>query len=511
MSDPEAAPHASSRLTRGTLLGRNVILNLAGSVVPGVAFLIAVPLLVRALGDERFGVLTLAWTALGYFSVFDLGVGHALTQAVADRLGAGKDDEVGSVVWTSLWTVVPIGAAAGAIVFLLAPWLGGVLKLSPELRAEATTTFRVLALAVPFAAASGALRGALQAHQYFGLVNAFRIPLALITFLGPLVTLPFTRSLVPAVLVLSIGRALLTLANYVAVVRVLPSVRDSRRTLDRGLARELLRVGGWMQVSHVVSPLMVTLDRFVIGAILGVGMVSYYAAPQELATKLWLFNVAAVPVFFSAVSATSTRDANRTVLMFDKLLRIIIAVLFLPTLVLVALAPEILRVWLGAPFEAASTLVMQLFAVAVFVNCLAQAAMGVIWGLGRPDLTAKVHLLELPLFGALLIILLDRFGLAGAAIAWSVRHIVDAGVLLVVTGRLLPPSRAPIGRAVAWTFATCAVFAVATVVSSPAARVTLLALTVPVWIVACWRLLITAEERTLPLRSLIAVLRPERA
>src|SRR6185295_477413 len=79
-------------LTSGTLLARNVLLNLVGWVLPALVALVAVPILVRGLGDARFGVLALAWTAIGYFSLFDLGIGRALTHAVADRIGGGEAD-----------------------------------------------------------------------------------------------------------------------------------------------------------------------------------------------------------------------------------------------------------------------------------------------------------------------------------------------------------------------------------------------------------------------------------
>ena len=73
---------------------------------------------------------------------------------------------------------------------------------------------------------------------------------------------------------------------------------------------------------------------------------AYYFAPQELVTKLWAFNIAVLPVFFSAVSTTRTRDAERTARLFDKLMRVTLALLFLPAMLLVCLAPDILRLWL---------------------------------------------------------------------------------------------------------------------------------------------------------------------
>ncbi|HEX7938739.1 MAG TPA: oligosaccharide flippase family protein, partial [Gemmatimonadaceae bacterium] len=366
----EASAPRARALTKGSLLGRNAVLNIVGGVIPAIAAVIAVPILVRYQGDARFGVMALAWTSLGYFSLFDLGLGRAVTHAVADRLGAGAEHEIGSVTWTSLAVILPISLVAAAALAFASPLIVRLLSMPPELREEGVTAFRVLAVAVPFASLTGAFRGALEGSQNFGVVNALRIPLGVLTFLGPLATLPFSRSLVPAMAVLTAGRGALLVAHYIAVARVIPGFRGGARGVNRTMARSLMHVGGWMQVTHMISPLMATLDRFVVGAVLGAGVVTYYVVPQELVTKLWMFNIAVLPVFFSAVSTTALRDAERTVALFDKLQRATLSLLFLPSLVLVALAPDILNIWLGGDFAAQSGLTMQLFAVAVFINCL---------------------------------------------------------------------------------------------------------------------------------------------
>ena len=53
-----------------------------------VVAIFSIPILIRDLGTDRFGVLALAWAIVGYASLFDLGLGRALTQLVAQKLGA---------------------------------------------------------------------------------------------------------------------------------------------------------------------------------------------------------------------------------------------------------------------------------------------------------------------------------------------------------------------------------------------------------------------------------------
>ena len=89
-------------MTGSKLLIRNTAFNLAGQGVPLIAALVAIPWLIHGLGADRFGVLTLAWAAIGYFSLVDLGLGRALTHAVATRLGSDREDELVSIGWTAL-------------------------------------------------------------------------------------------------------------------------------------------------------------------------------------------------------------------------------------------------------------------------------------------------------------------------------------------------------------------------------------------------------------------------
>jgi O-antigen/teichoic acid export membrane protein len=48
---------------------------------------------------------------------------------------------------------------------------------------------------------------------------------------------------------------------------------------------------------------------------------------------------------------------------------------------------------------------------------------------GRADLTAKLHIIELPLFVTALVFLLHQYGLPGAAWAWVGRMVLDAAAL----------------------------------------------------------------------------------
>jgi O-antigen/teichoic acid export membrane protein len=258
----------------------------------------------------------------------------------------------------------------------------------------------------------------------------------------------------------------------------------------------ILRLGGWMSVSNIMSPLMVSLDRFLIGSLLSMAAVTYYATPYEMVTKLSFIPGAVAAVFFPAFAGTYTLDRPRTALLMDRAGRLLVAMIFPAILVLSTFARETLSLWIGGDFAQQSSLVLQILAIGVFVNSFAQVPFAIVQATGRPDLTAKLHLLELPLYASLIYVLSKRLGIAGVALAWSLRMVIDTSLLCWLAQRLIPESAASVWRSVRWLLALSAITATLAVLDSLTVRALLAALILLGFAFAAWTRLLTAPERT---------------
>jgi O-antigen/teichoic acid export membrane protein len=487
----------NGHLTSGRLLARNTIWNLLGSGAPMVVAVFCIPILIRGLGTDRFGVLTLAWALIGYASLFDLGLGRALTQLVAKKLGAGEEREIPSLAWTSLLLMMLLGFAGTAFILLISPWLAGRgLNIPAALQGETLQSFRLLGLSLPFVITTAGLRGLLEAHQRFGLINALRIPLGVVTFAGPLLVLPFSKNLVAVVATLVAGRVVSWAAHLLLCLRFLPE-------LGRAIAWEpsavgpLLHFGGWMTVTGVVSPLMVTLDRFLIGALVSVTAIAYYATPFEVVTKFLLLPGALMGVMFPAFSTGFAQDREQTARLFGRSVKSLLVVAFPIMLCTIALAQDGLRLWLGAQFAQQSFRVLQFLAVGVFTNSLAQVPFALLQGVGRPDLTATLHLIELPLYLGLLWWLISTHRIEGAAIAWSARVTVDALLLFVLAKRFLPGGGPIRLRTVLLPAMALLMLALAALLRGPIVKSFFLIGTILCFALVTWFRILTPEERTL--------------
>lgn len=409
------------------------MLNLVGHALPLVAALFAIPVLVETMGTERFGVLTLAWLVIGYFGLFDLGLGRALTQGVAERISETGDMRAPPVAWAALGLMFALGLVGSALLGATSPWLvRSVLTVPRDLQTETVTAFYVLAAALPAVVTTSGLVGILSAFQRFGTINAIRAPTVLLTYLAPLAIVPFSPSLVPVTWVLVLGRLAAFAANFIACRSILPPLRTARNAGSD--ISSLLRFGAWMTVSNLLSPLLVYVDRLVIGATLSMAAVAYYATPYEVVTRLLVIPGALIAVLFPAFAATHKHDRERLGRLFTQGTKAVGLILFPMVLVVIAFASDGLRLWLGEEFEVASTPVLQILAIGVFVNGLAQVFFALVQGVGRADLTAKLHAIELVIYLPSLWWAIQAFGIVGAAVASTARVTLDAVLLLCVLG-----------------------------------------------------------------------------
>jgi O-antigen/teichoic acid export membrane protein len=428
-------------------VGRNVVLNLAGYVLPMLCAIYAIPRVIDGIGTDRYGILTLVWMLVGYFGLFDFGLGRAVTRSVAEALGKGEDQKVPTIVWTGLSMMLALGLTGAAVLGLLGPWLvTRVLNVPPAIEAETIAALRVVTFLIPIVTTQTALQGLLEAKQLFKWTNAVRVPLFMLMYLGPLFVVPFSSSLVPIVGVLAASRLVAWIALALLGLKAHPSLAR-QRTFQRSALVPLLRFGGWMTVTNLVSPIMVYMDRFFIAAMASVEVVAYYTTPYEVISKFTTIPNAVVTVMFPLFAATYAVDRLRTAALIGRGLRYVGLLIFPVTFLTLTFAQEGLSLWLGPVFAEQSTTIAKLLTFGIFVNSMTFVPYSALQGLGRADLTARTHAVELPLYLATLVVLVRAYGAEGAAIAWVGRVTFDALVLSLLTAKVLPEGTGVLRRA----------------------------------------------------------------
>lgn len=412
---------------------RHTLYNAAGLVTPILAALVAIPILIQTLGAERFGILTLVWAVVNYFGIFDLGLGRALTLQLAVLLSNGRDGEANEVIRTTLGALLILGVLAGGVLILSTPFFLARITVSTG-QAEMIGTIIAMAFALPFVVVTSGVRGALEARSAFGWLNAIRIPMSIVNFALPVVIAVSGGGLNDISLGLAFARIIGLAMHTYPMTRMFPST-FSKWGISRQWLTTLLTNGGWMTVSNVVGPLMGYLDRFIVGFVMSAAFVAYYATPQELILKVFVIPGALTAVLFPAFARSPSGSRQ----LYQRSLLAMTVIILPACAVGIVTAHFALSLWVGEPFADQSYRAMQLLLLGVACGAISTIPYTYLQALGWSKLTALSHVIQLPTFLLASYVLTSRWGIEGAAVAWSVRAAVDA-IILFVSVEVLPTS-----------------------------------------------------------------------
>lgn len=413
---------------------RNTVWNLVGTGFPILVAIVAIPPLINQLGGDRFGVLAIGWVITAYFVLSDFGVGIATKRHLSNvdkHMEAGLS---GSLIWTSLLAHAVLGLLSGAIFALLIPLLiNNVFTVPPSLQTEAAAAFHWLAASIPVLLITSCLRNIFEARHRFDITNILRVPAGAINYLVPLLSLHFSRDISQMLAAIFIGRVVVLIAHMLYAHRAVPELSQSFAFSMSDL-RKLIGFGLWATLSSLINPVAMIADRFFVASIFSLAAVTYYITPYEMVTKLWILSASLLGALFPVLSATEPRSAEMARIVRSAFV-VLIAMSVPAVAFILVFSRDILGVWISADVALQSGSVAKWIAVGVFFNIMAQIPFTVLQATGRPEIVAKVQLVQLPFF-LLLAWGLSRWqGTVGVAMAWALRTLVEGLILQFVTAR----------------------------------------------------------------------------
>lgn len=480
----------------GKSIAKNTIYNLAGYGIPLVFAVVIIPFLIKGMGTEKFGLLNLAYVIIGYFSFFDFGIGKALTKIIAEKVGINQTDEIPSIFWTSFVMMLVISLVGTIILLIFAPVLvHSLIKISKPLQPQTLSTFYLLAFAIPIVTTTAGIRGVLEAYQRFGTINVIRTFLGVSMFLGPLLCLIFTNSLFWIVALLIAVRCIVWILYLLQCFNVNSGIKR-KLSFELKLVKPILKLSGWMTVSNIIVPLMVYSDRFLIGALVSATAIAYYATPYEAVTKLLLVPGALIGVLFPAFSASYLSKPEFAKKLSMKAVKYIFIFLFPLVILIVTFAHEGMGLWLGEKFAANSTLILQLLAVGVLFNGIAYIPFTFLQGIGRPDITAKVNLAELPFYFLGMWFAIKYAGIDGAALVWLLRMGIDALVLFIFSNKIMAShEKFSFKASYLYISILIAVSVIPIIISDIYIKILIVVAVISVFLYISWKFLLLEEEK----------------
>lgn len=462
----------------------NVTVTFLANALPAIAGLICVRPLYKGLGAESFGLLSIALVVVGYAGLLDLGLGRAIAREIART----KEDDYAErrALWAAASVIAcAIGLIAAIVLLAVAMPLVAAFDVAPHGVREAVLAVRLLALAVPATLLSSAARGFLEGAGQFSRSAVIRALSGTVLYVAPALAAISGLGIIGAIAMVVLARW----SGFVALAIGLPVPLLSDRTRVAASAKRLLRFGSAVSLSGVASPFLAYLDRLVVGGGAGASAVAMYSIPYDAVTRLWMVSSSYCSVIFPSLSAREPKSESVDAYL-AKSVSDLGALLCLPTVIVLLVGEDLLRVWVGPDVASSGGLIARIIAIGVLANSFEYVFSTALVALGRPGLLSTIKVSQAVLYVPTLWFAVRVYGVVGVAVTWLARILLEL-VLVAVVARITVLSSA---RAIILGFAATAGYCAAALIAYAAADVVGIPLAFTLAAVLCGGLVLGTHE-----------------
>jgi O-antigen/teichoic acid export membrane protein len=403
-------------------VGRDTGYNLAAALAPVVLALVVTPFYLHLIGPDRFGILAICWTIVGALSFASLGMGPALGYRLA-LMDSAPVAARSNLFWAAVFTSLSASLAGALMVLAVARlYFQELAFVPPGLRNEIGAASIYLALLLPLGTLIGVLAGAFQGRKRFGLLSFVSIVNVSLGAILPLAVANLGNvNLAALIKATVVAYAIVVVVELAICSRIVPLRLPGR--IRFGEVKSLLNFGAWMSVTAFIAPLLLVVDRLVLGVLRGPTAAAIYVLAYNM-----LLGVLYIPSSLSSAMlprlAPLKLEADVDDLQSEWLLWLN-GVLTPLVLVGIALSPPFFRLWIGPTLGGQAAPVATVLLLGCWFHGISQIASAVVIGRSRPDIQTKLLLVLLAPYLALLYFATERFGVMGAAAAWTIRAAFD--------------------------------------------------------------------------------------
>lgn len=418
---------------------RNGLANMLAGALPIVIVIFTTPYVVNTLGTEHYGLLTLITAIIGYFAIIDINFTAGSLKYVSEFHASGETSKRDQTLTAGFLLYVLIGLAGGGLIYGLADWLVRHVFAVPEnAHALAASTLRLASLGFLLGQVQMYLNTVPQALRRYDQSALLESIFGMLAPLANVLVLWLGGGLYEIVLVRIVVSVVNLLALGGLIRRLLPDSRFIKPT--RAVLAPLASFSGFAYLNRLATLAYAQGDKLIIGALVGMSALTYYAVPFMLANRVYGLSYRLSSVMLPAASslaAINQHDRMQDLYLYSA--RYVFFVNCVLTLLLVSAAHEILLYWISPEMAAAGSLILVLIALGNLLDSLTNAPSLVNDGLGKPKITGLFAISRAVLGLSAVFVLVQWLGVVGAAIGQlTVSSIMPTVFLIFVHGRTVP-------------------------------------------------------------------------
>lgn len=413
---------------------KNIAANFAGKAWTSIMGLVFIPVYIKLLGIEAYGLIGLFASLLALLSILDMGLGSTLSRELAWLSAFGENNrESRNLIRTFEYVYWGVGIIIGLGLTSLAPIVAQQ-WLDPQGMSSETVehSLRIMGIVIAIQWPASLYAGGLTGLQKQVILNGIRGTMATIQHAGAVLVLMFISPTIVAYFLWQIAvNFLQTLILVFFVWRALPATGQSGMFQKELLRKNSSFAVGMMSIS-IVTTILTQADKIILSKLLPLALFGYYTLASNIANNVVQL---ASPVFnalFPRFSQLVSKQTDLTAIakLYHKGAQLVSLVVLPVAMTVAFFAEEILALWLRDPEVTQHTyILLRLLLIGSSLNALLIIPYTLQIAYGWTKLVLYQNLISVLLLIPLMIFMTTQFGAEGAAIVWI---ILNAGYVFIL-------------------------------------------------------------------------------
>lgn len=412
---------------------REAVVSYVGQLYTVAIGFLAVPVYLRFLGTEAYGLVGLYATLQAWFLLLDLGMSQTLSREVARcRGGATSPAEFHGALRVVEYVVFGLAFAGSLALILLAPGIAtGWLKLGSLSAANVVLAVRMMAAMMALRWISTLYRSLIIGCEnqswlgYFNIASStlrFGLVLAGFVLLGGTIVNYFALQLAVSVFE--------TAVLFSRAYALIPARGSGVHAATLARTVSLVKFSGTVVAASVVWTLVSQLDKLWLSRVLPLREYGSFSVAMLLASSLFVVSAPIGTIVLPRLTRLYAEKATGAALSLYSQATQWSTVIVAPIGVTLALYPqEILLVWSGSTETAMEAgMALRLYAVGNALVAIFSFPYYMQYAIGSLKWHIIGNLLIVPIFTPLLVLLASHYGAVGAGTAWLVTNSLYIGL-----------------------------------------------------------------------------------
>lgn len=397
---------------------RNILSNIAGSLWIISLTAIIVPIQIKYLGVEAYGLVGLLATLQMIFSVFDLGLSLTITRSIASDHSDNKSKST-SIVRTATSFYWAMGIVIGILVLSFSNEIAFKWFNESELNKNVLLkSIYIIGICVAFRWPVALYTGILSGLQRQDILNIIKSVSVSIRLVGGIIIIIAFKELVIFLYWIAFS-ALLEVSLYYYICKSHTPQNYLKPGFEAKVIREVWRFAIAMNVITILSMILINFDRILISKLLTLETLGYYYLAYNVAIGLSLIqsavNNALYPSFTEDFSKNDYKRLNNN---YSNATQVIVYLISLPAFMMICYGYEGLSIWVGVEAAEASSLTLSILALGFLITAIVSNSYIATIAFGRPNIIVYVNIIALLLYMPVMYYMVLENGIIGAALTW---------------------------------------------------------------------------------------------